>query len=91
MAKDYSGLQEEVARLTAENAELRRDRARLEFLLHHPCFVAYSLDGDDCWLHWAWDPQDEERQPWNDPKANSPREAIDLAMAAESKPGTEGK
>lgn len=68
------------AALLAEVRELQKDRKRLRWLFRNPACIAYSKDGDDCWLYWVYDPHDEERGPFNGPIAASPEAAIDAAM-----------
>lgn len=65
-------------------AELERDERRLDWLIHQPAYVAYSQDGDDCWLHWCWDKNDEERGAFNQEGLfTDPREALDAALSTE--------
>lgn len=59
----------------------RTDTERLEWLVCSGAHVAHSRDGDTCWLHWAYNPDDEEGEAVNQKGAfNTPREAIDAAM-----------
>ncbi len=71
--------------IRAKVTELERDRERLEWWFQNPWHIAYSKDGDDCWLHWAYDYRDEECGPWNGPKGDSPRACIDAAREREVK------
>jgi hypothetical protein len=70
-----------------EIENLRKDKARLDWLIHSGAHIAFSTDGDDCWMHHNYDPQDEERQPWNGPIFRDSRDAIDAALRGEPKEG----
>jgi len=81
-----------IRRLTAENRVLLDyvkvlglDHQRLEWLTHSDALLAYSQDGDDCWLHWPY----EEGGVNQVGTFDSPREAIDAALAART-PGDRG-
>lgn len=66
----------------AEYGEYYRDKKRLDWLITQPARIAHSNDGDCCWLHWSYDPVDEERRPYNQLMTYAtPREAIDAAMS----------
>jgi len=60
-----------------------KDSARLDWLVQSGAHMAFSKDGDNCWLHWAYGPEDDEED--NDPKNqkpihDSPRDTIDAEM-----------
>ncbi len=62
------------------------DKMRLDWLTKSGAHVAFSKDGDDCWLHWAYDPNDEEGGSVNQKGTYlSPRAAIDAAMKSEKR------
>lgn len=46
--------------LATAQEELRVERERLDWLLSSGAHLAYSLDGEFCWLHRAYDPDGEE-------------------------------
>ena len=57
------------------------DTERLDWLTSSGAMVAFSKDGDDCWLHWPYDPDDEEGESFNQAGCfASVREAIDAAI-----------
>lgn len=72
-------------RAESELSQLRADMARLLWLAQSGALVAFSKDGDDCWLHWPHNPDDEEGDAVNQKGGpfDSIREAIDAQMKTE--------
>ena len=62
------------------------DTERMDWFVQSGACMAFSQDGDYCWLHWPYDPHDEEGPSFNqDGTFDSPRQAIDAQMAKEAK------
>lgn len=58
--RDLPEAVEQIRRLRAEVVELRKDRERKKWLCESGAYMAFSEDGDDCWLVWPHNRQDEE-------------------------------
>lgn len=70
-------LEESIKALASEES----DTMRLEWLARSGAHIAYSKDGDCCWLHWAYDGSDDVRKSKNQLGIfDSFREAIDTEM-----------
>lgn len=58
-----------------------RKAIAFDWLVQSGANIAYSKDGDDCWLHWPYDPNDEEGSSFNQKgKFDSPLAAVEAAM-----------
>lgn len=77
--KAWDAATEARAALSAEGGEDKRDAERLDWMCQHSAYMAFSRDGEVCWVVMQ---DDEERRGATSDVYDTTREAIDAAIAA---------